>query len=193
MGFRMNRRVVERPTGLAGAWRPHLLLVVMAALLAGCARQQISTPPPASRLEQITQAGMLRVGVAPDAPPFAYLDRQGELQGYDVELAEELARRMGVELAWTQATHSRLAELVQQGKVDAAIGAIPYSEEWEQRVDCTQVYYGSEEEARLCIILPQGEAALAERMSGILAELEQEGVIERLAEAYLAPHASGRP
>jgi ABC-type amino acid transport substrate-binding protein len=38
----------------------------------------------------------------------------------------------------------RWRELAQQGKVDAAIGAIPYSEEWEQSVDFTQpCFYSS--------------------------------------------------
>lgn len=60
-----------------------LISLVLAAFLAACARPGGSTPLPSSRLEQITQAGVLRVGVAADAPSFAYFDRQGERQGFD--------------------------------------------------------------------------------------------------------------
>lgn len=166
------------------------LMLVM--LLAACVRPATQTPPPASRLERITQAGVLQVGVAADVPPFAFIDRQGEQQGFDIALMTEIARQMELEAAWTDAAYDRLPELVQSGKVDMAIGAIPCSAEWEQQVDFSQPYHQPVQTAppgrgMLCILLPKGEQALAERLNAIIDELVNEGFIQRLEGEYLAP------
>jgi ABC-type amino acid transport substrate-binding protein len=171
-------------------WLPHLGLLAM--LLAACARPSSQTQPPVSRLEQITRTGVMRVGVAVDIPPFAYLDRQGERQGFDIELMGEIANRMGVEVTWVDAAYEPLRDAVRDGKLDVAIGAIPYSEEWDLQVDFSQPYYdlgepGPADPGLLFIILPQGEQALAERLDQIIAKLESEGFIEQLAQKYLAP------
>ena len=134
----------------------------------------------------------MRVGVAADVPPFAFIDRQGERQGFDIELMTEIARRMGVEVTWVDAAYEPLRDAVRDGRVDVGIGAIPYSEEWDLQVDFTQPYYdlgqpGPADPGLLYIILPQGEQALAERLSQIIGELEGEGFIQRLAQEYLAP------
>lgn len=171
---------------------PALLLV----LLAACVRPQ--TSPAASRLERITTAGVIRVGVAADVFPFAYLNPQGERQGFDIEIMQEIARRMGVEIAWVDAAYEPLRQAVVNGRVDVAIGAIPYSEEWDRDVDFTQPYYdlgqpGPADPGLLFIILPQGEAALKQRLNAIIGALQGEGFIQRLAQEHLAPQGSGTP
>ena len=141
------------------------LSLVTVVLLAGCARISDNSSPQPSRLDRITQARVLRVGVAVDAPPFAYLDHQGARQGMDIELVNEIARRLGLEVEWVDAAYNRLPELVRSGKVDAAVGAIAYSEEWDRLADFTQPYYGTGEPEQsdleqLVIIVPSGETRL---------------------------------
>ena len=162
----------------------------LAALLGACVRPAVQTPAPASRLEQITGAGVIRVGVAADVPPFAFFDHQGERQGFDIVLMNEIARRLGVEVNWVDAAYEPMREAVRDRKVDLAIGAIPYSEEWDRDVDFTRPYYdlgepGPADPGLLYIILPQGETALAERLNQIIGELERDGFIQRLAQEYL--------
>ena len=43
---------------------------------------------------------MLRVGYLPDALPFAFINEQGDLVGFDIELAHHLAGELGVTLAF---------------------------------------------------------------------------------------------
>ena len=164
----------------------------LAALLGACVRPAVQTPAPASRLEQITGAGVIRVGVAADVPPFAFYDHQGERQGFDIELMSEIARRLGVEVEWVDAAYEPMREAVRDRKVDLAIGAIPYSEEWDRDVDFTRPYYdlgepGPADPGLLYIILPQGETALRERLNQIIGEMESEGFILRLSQKYLTP------
>lgn len=173
-----------------GLFRSGWLATLLAMLLAACVQPAAQTPAPASRLDRITQAGVMRVAVAADVPPFAFIDRQGQRQGFDIALMNEIARRMGVELAWVDVAYEPLRDAVREGRVDVGIGAIPFSEEWDRQVDFTDPYYdlgepGPADPGLLYIILPQGEAALAERLNAIIAELEGEGFIQRLAEEYL--------
>ena len=176
----------------------HTVSLMIMVLLAACTRPAGRTSPPPSRLEQITRARVLRVGVAADVSPFASLDRQGERQGFDIELMDEIARRMSVEVTWVDLAYEPLRDAVRDGRLDVAIGAIPYIKEWDLQVDFTQPYYdlgepGPADPGLLFIILPQGEQALAERLNQIIAELESEGFIQQLAQEYLSPRGTGSP
>ena len=51
-----------------------------------------------SQLELILESKVLRVGYLPDSLPYAYFNAKGELVGFDVEMAHQLAREMGVRL-----------------------------------------------------------------------------------------------
>lgn len=177
---------------MPGHLRWLVFLFWLAALLAACVRPATHTPAPHSRLEQITGAGLIRVGVAADIPPFAFYDHQGERQGFDIVLMNEIARRLGVEVEWVDAAYGPMREAVRDRKVDLAIGAIPYSEEWDRDVDFTRPYYdlgepGPADPGLLYIILPQGETALGERLNQIIGEMESEGFILRLSQKYLTP------
>jgi cyclohexadienyl dehydratase len=67
--------------GLASA----LLLTVSA---------QAQQAPITSRLDDIIKRGTLRVGMTGDYLPFTYLDKAtSEFRGFDVDMAEALARR----------------------------------------------------------------------------------------------------
>jgi ABC-type amino acid transport substrate-binding protein len=167
---------------------------MLLALLAACARPSAPAvaPTPASHLDLIRQAGVLRVGISADAPPFAFIDRQGERQGFDIELVSGIARRMGVEIEWAEAAYNRLPELVQSGKVDLAIGGIACSAGWEGQVEFSRPYYQPAQPAppgrgALCILLPLAEPTLAGRLNQIIGELEREGVIDKLEVEHLAP------
>jgi ABC-type amino acid transport substrate-binding protein len=177
---------------------PGIASLVLVLLLAGCVQPAAQKPAPVSRLAQITGAGVIRVGVAVDLPPFTFFDRQGERRGFDVELVSEIAQRLGVQVAWVDLAYEPLRAAVRERKVDLGIGAIPYIEEWDRDVDFTQPYYdlgqpGPADPGLLYIILPQGEMALTERLNQIIAELQDEGFIQQLGQEYLAPQQSVTP
>src|SRR6185369_8168525 len=57
---------------------------------------ETSLPP----LQAIAARKVLRVGFLPDALPFAFFNKSGDLVGFDIEIAHRLAREMGVTLAF---------------------------------------------------------------------------------------------
>lgn len=48
-------------------------------------------------LEAVKASGKLRIGTEGTYAPFTYHDTAGKLTGFDVEIAEEVAKRLGVE------------------------------------------------------------------------------------------------
>jgi len=112
------------------------LLAVTAMLLAACA-----PAAPANRLEAVKAAGKLVVGTSPDYPPFESKDASGNFIGFDVELMNAVAEKMGVTVEWTDMPFDSLVAAVQTGKLDASISAFNYDEERAKQVDFTQAYY----------------------------------------------------
>ena len=55
-------------------------------------------------LQRVLDEGVLRAGAEGNWNPFVYNDAEGTLKGYDVEIVEEIARRLGVEVEWSIAS-----------------------------------------------------------------------------------------
>lgn len=117
-----------------------LLIFVLAITLAGC-----SSAEPASHMEAIRQAGVIKVGTSADYPPFEFVDENGTMTGFDIELMNELAKRMGVTVEWTDMPFDSLIAAVQEGKIDASISAFNYSAERDEKVDFTEPYFTTED------------------------------------------------
>ena len=102
------------------------------------------TPPSITRMAQIVQQRQLVVGVNYDLPPFGFLDESGKLNGFDVDLAREFARRWlgnpeAVELVRVTAD-SRIPVLA-GGDVDLLIASLTQRQEWDEAIDFSQSYF----------------------------------------------------
>ncbi|PKH23757.1 amino acid ABC transporter substrate-binding protein [Enterobacterales bacterium CwR94] len=71
-----------------------------------------------SALQNVLQRGTLRVGDCLSFAPFGFYDKQGNPDGYDVDLAKELATRMGVKLEMVNTTSANRIPNLQTNKVD---------------------------------------------------------------------------
>lgn len=136
------------------------MLVLAALVLGACApaapqateapAQPAATQAPAqpageSHLDKIKAAGVIRVGTSADYPPFESVDSAGKKVGFDIDLMEELAKRLGVKVEWVDMPFDSLIAAVQEGKIDAAISAFNYSEERDEKIDFTEAYFTSED------------------------------------------------
>jgi polar amino acid transport system substrate-binding protein len=111
------------------------LCLTLLALCAGTPVAGAAAGPP--QLER-----PLRVATSP-VPPFVLKDGD-RLNGFSVDLWNELARRMRVQSTWTVvATHADLLETVRRGDADVAIGALVLSPQGEQLVDFSHPYFNS--------------------------------------------------
>jgi ABC-type amino acid transport substrate-binding protein len=77
-----------------------------------------------SYLKSIIKRGRLRVGYNKENLPFSYHNDKGDVVGFDVELMNELARELEVELEFIQWTYENLFEELAQNKFDVVIGGM---------------------------------------------------------------------
>ena len=84
---------------------------------------------------------LLRVGVQNERPPFSFSDDEGELQGFDVEIAWALCAALDVECELVPLEFTALIPGLQEARIDAAVASMSITEERLQLVDFTDKYY----------------------------------------------------
>ena len=108
-------------TLLAGA----VIALGLAACNGGADNQAASGGQPAAAgadtVAAIKEKGVIRIGVFGDKPPFGYVDANGKNQGFDVEIAKEMAKDLlgspdKIEFVLTEAANR--VEYIKSGKVD---------------------------------------------------------------------------
>jgi Na+/H+-dicarboxylate symporter/ABC-type amino acid transport substrate-binding protein len=77
-----------------------------------------------TRLDHILHQGVLQVGYRPNNLPCSFLTREGELVGFDVEMAHILAQDLGVELEFIPFEFDGLGRMLASGQIDMAMSCI---------------------------------------------------------------------
>lgn len=91
--------------------------------------------------QRIWGRGVLQVGLDPSFPPFASLDGTGKLVGYDVELAREVGRQLGVGVAFVATNFDGLYGALRANRFDCIISALPYDPSLTQDVGYSRPYF----------------------------------------------------
>ncbi|OBK71905.1 cyclohexadienyl dehydratase [Mycobacterium sp. 1274761.0] len=105
-------------------WLIAVWLVAMLALTAGCDSTTTSTATRASAgLPQILQRGTVRVCSTGDYRPFTYRDPQGDWSGLDIDMANDMAGRLGVRVDMVSTAWADLVSDL-DNKCDVAMGGI---------------------------------------------------------------------
>jgi polar amino acid transport system substrate-binding protein len=98
-----------------------------------------STAVRADALDSVTKAGVIKIGIFEDFPPFASLGSEMKIEGYDVDMANKLAEKLGVKAELVGITGQNRIPYLTEGKVDLLL-SIGYSDERAQVVDFTKPY-----------------------------------------------------
>lgn len=134
-------------------------LFVLASLLvlAGCTK--VAPPEQGaavdSTLKQVLQRGTLRVGDCLTFAPFGFYSKDGQPDGYDVDLAKELAKQMGVKLEVVNTTSANRIPNLQTSKVDVVFCNFTRNLERAKEIAFTNPY------------VVASEALLVKKSSGI--------------------------
>jgi len=125
-------------------WRALLTPLLLACLL-GMARAADRNPvyeQPNSDLPRIQTAGVLRVALTQaDYRPF-YEQGPDGLHGFDIDLARDVARRLGVKVQFNRVAKNwdGLIDIIASGRADVAISALSRSLKRAERVAYTEPY-----------------------------------------------------
>lgn len=94
----------------------------------------------ADKLQDIIQKGTVRIGVPLDAPPFGSQDAARKPIGFDIEMAEMVAKALGVKLEMQQITGANRIPFLLTDKVDIVISVLGMTPERAKQVMFTAPY-----------------------------------------------------
>ncbi len=93
-----------------------------------------------SGFEAISDSNFLNVGVDSTFPPFAFLLEE-KVSGFDVDIAQEIANRLGKELKISQISWDEIFDKINDPGIDVIIAGVPATPEREKLADFSEPYY----------------------------------------------------
>lgn len=88
-----------------------------------------------SILDRVNARGTLRIGTGNETPPMNYIDEQGQWTGFDVELGDELAKRLGVKLERVQVNNLTRVSMLANGQIDMTLSNLSQTQSREEQID----------------------------------------------------------
>jgi polar amino acid transport system substrate-binding protein len=74
---------------------------------------------------EIAKQGSIKIAIVPNYPPMEFRDpATNTLTGFDVDLGEALARKLGVKIAWQETSFDQMMPALATGRVDAILSGM---------------------------------------------------------------------
>jgi polar amino acid transport system substrate-binding protein len=96
---------------------------------------------PTGLLAAVQDAGVLRVSTDPAYPPQSSITKSGEYEGFDIDVATEIAKRLGVEIQWETPSWDVITAGNWAGRWDVSVGSMTVTPERAEVLEFTPAYY----------------------------------------------------
>lgn len=130
------------------------MAAAMAAVLtlgvAGCSSESASSDASSGNgssvstedlsLQKVKDAGKLILGLDATFKPMGYTDENNEIVGFDIDCAEEVCKRLGVELVKQPINWDTLTTDLNVGKCDCVWNGLSINEERQEKMNLTDPY-----------------------------------------------------
>lgn len=137
--------------------------------------------------QDIVEKGKLVVAVSPDYPPFefkALIDGKDKVVGADIDLAQDIADALGVELEVSTMSFDNVLTSLKTGKADIAISGLSVTKERQNAYTFSETYYTTEN-AILIRQEDQGKYSHLEQLAGKKVAVLKGSTEENLAKEQL--------
>lgn len=94
----------------------------------------------AATLQEIKKSGVIKIATEGVYPPYSFHNKKDELVGYDVEIAREVAKRIGVKVEFVEAPWDALIAGFDAGKADVMFNQVSIIEERKKKYDFSMPY-----------------------------------------------------
>lgn len=117
-----------------------LILMAFALVMAGCSSSS-QEKEEKTAWDTIKEEGKLTVATSGTLYPTSYHDSESnDLTGYEVEVVREMAKRMDLEVEFSEMAFDGMLTSIQSGKVDIAANDIMINEERKEKFDFASPY-----------------------------------------------------
>ena len=113
-------------------------LLTLGVALAGCSKQEPAAPAAAAPAP--AAIAKIVVGLDDNFPPMGFRDDKNQLVGFDIDMAREAAKRMGVEVDFKPIDWSAKEAELSGKRVDALWNGLTITEERKQNIAFTAPY-----------------------------------------------------
>ena len=140
-----------------------LLAIVLSALMILTAAFALAED---TGLADIMAKGKLVMGFDEAYPPMGFVDENGEHVGFDIDLAKEVAKRMGVELVLQPISWDAKELELSSKKIDCIWSGLTITEERRQQMLFTMPYLANEQ--IMVVMADSGIASVADTAGKVL-------------------------
>jgi len=112
-----------------------LSVVVLSACSGG------ATPAPNTLMDVVTAAGKIRVSTDPNYKPQSFQNSDGTFEGFDIDVATEVAKRMGLEVEFLPQAWAAITAGNWGGRWDMSVGSMTITPARQKIVDFSPPYY----------------------------------------------------
>jgi cystine transport system substrate-binding protein len=96
-----------------------------------------------SELDQVKKVGVFKVGTEGTYAPFTYHDDSGALAGFDVEIAQAIAAKLGVKVEFVEGQWDGLIAGLDANRYDSVINEVGITEARKAKYDFSNPYIAS--------------------------------------------------
>ncbi|MBF8778461.1 cystine ABC transporter substrate-binding protein [Pseudomonas fulva] len=91
-------------------------------------------------LRTIQEKGQINVGLEGTYPPFSFMDEDGKLAGFEVELAGLIAQKLGVQAKIQPTKWDGILAALESRRLDIVVNQVTISEERQKKYDFSKPY-----------------------------------------------------
>jgi len=92
------------------------------------------------QLQTIKDKGVINVGLEGTYPPFSFVDENGKLTGFEVELSEALAKELGVKAKVQPTKWDGILAALESKRLDVVVNQVTISDERKKKYDFSEPY-----------------------------------------------------
>ena len=96
-----------------------------------------TTATQAKSLDEVLSDGTIRIGINPNFPNMSTRDDSGNWQGFDIDIGNAIAERMGVEVEWVPTETAQRVPFLVSDRIDLSLGALTRNSERAKLIDYT--------------------------------------------------------
>ena len=97
----------------------------------------VATPADGRTLDEIIKDGTIRIGVNPNVPPISYFGMTNQLEGFDIDIGNEIADALGVEAEFVITEGAQRVPFLLSNRADIALGAMTRTPERAKLISFT--------------------------------------------------------
>jgi polar amino acid transport system substrate-binding protein len=144
--MKMKKRILKKIIGIT-------LIGVLSISFVGCGKAKKDSE---ETLDKIKDNGKVVIGLSADYAPYefhAVIDGKDEVVGFDIDLAKEVAKDMGVDYEIKEMEFDPLIGALKAGQIDMIISGMNPDEERKKQIDFSDIYY----EAKHGVLVKAGD------------------------------------